>query len=88
MVGSFTVEGDREVTYWIDPARWGENLASAALTQLRALEAVRPLFARVAEHNIASAKVLVRAGFVRVGVEISDANGLGRHIAEHIYHLG
>jgi RimJ/RimL family protein N-acetyltransferase len=36
VVGSFTVEGDREVSYWIDPARWGEGLATAALAQLLA----------------------------------------------------
>lgn len=25
-IGSFTLQGDREVTYWIDPSRWVEGL--------------------------------------------------------------
>lgn len=86
-VASFTVEGDREVSYWIDPARWGEGLATSALAALLAVETTRPLFARVAEHNLGSAKVLDRAGFVRRGAETSYANGVGRHITEHIYQL-
>src|SRR5438552_3482157 len=27
-VASFTMEGKREVSYWIAPARWGQGLAS------------------------------------------------------------
>ena len=27
-IGSFTREGEREVTYWIAPARWGQGLPS------------------------------------------------------------
>ena len=86
-ISSFTIEGDREVSYWIDPARWGEGLATSALAALLAIETTRPLFARVAEHNVGSAKVLDRAGFVRIGSETSYANGIGRHITEHIYQL-
>jgi RimJ/RimL family protein N-acetyltransferase len=70
-VSSFTIEGDREVSYWIDPARWGEGLATSALAALLAIETTRPLFARVAEHNVGSAKVLDRAGFVRIGAKTS-----------------
>jgi RimJ/RimL family protein N-acetyltransferase len=84
-VASFTVEGDREVSYWIDPARWGVGLATSALASLLAVDTTRPLFARVAVHNVGSAKVLDRAGFVRIGAETSYANGVGRHITEHIY---
>lgn len=35
-VASFMMEGAREVSYWIDPARWGEGLASAALGRVLA----------------------------------------------------
>jgi len=86
-IGSFTMEGEREVTYWIDPSRWGRGLASAALDAFVRVELTRPLFARVAEHNIGSAKVLKRAGFVQVGFETAHADGVGREVVEHIYRL-
>jgi RimJ/RimL family protein N-acetyltransferase len=88
MIGSFTMEGQREVTYWIDPSRWGRGLASAALEKFLHVEATRPLFARVAERNVGSAKVLIRAGFVRIDSETSYAYGVGRDVVEHIYRLG
>jgi RimJ/RimL family protein N-acetyltransferase len=86
-IGSFTMEGNREVTYWIDPSRWGRGLASAALDAFVHIELTRPLFARVAEHNVGSAKVLTRAGFVRIGCETAYADGVGRDVVEHIYRL-
>jgi RimJ/RimL family protein N-acetyltransferase len=66
-VGSFTREGEREVTYWIAPARWGQELASRALRAFLAIESTTPLYGRVSSHNAASAKVLAQAGFVAVG---------------------
>lgn len=87
MIASFTIDGEREVTYWIDPSRWGRGLASAALEAFVRVEETRPLFARVAEHNIGSAKVLGRAGFVQVDSETSYADGVGRNVVEHIYRL-
>ena len=42
-VGSYTMEGKREVTYWIAPARWGQGLASWAL---------RAFLAMVASHSV------------------------------------
>ena len=86
-IGSFSIDGDREVTYWVDPARWGEGLASAALTVFLTLETVRPIFARVAEHNLGSVRVLAHAGFLEIGSETSYADGLGRDVIEHIYRL-
>ena len=86
-VASFTRDGDREVTYWINPARWGEGLATAALGEFLQIETTRPLFGRVAEHNAGSAKVLARAGFEQIGVETSFADGIGRDVVEHIYKL-
>jgi RimJ/RimL family protein N-acetyltransferase len=86
-IGSFTMEGDREITYWIAPSRWGRGLASAALGAFLLVEATRPLYARVAEHNIGSARVLAKAGFARIGTETSYADGVGRDVVEHIYRL-
>ena len=87
MIASFTIEGDREITYWIDPSRWGQGLGSAALESFLQVEVTRPLWARVAAHNVGSARVLERAGFVRVGTETSYAEGVGREVVEHICRL-
>lgn len=86
-VGSYTMEGKREVTYWIAPARWGQGLASRALRAFLAIESARPLYGRVAGHNGASAKVLARAGFVEVGSETAFAPGVGAEVVERIYRL-
>jgi RimJ/RimL family protein N-acetyltransferase len=86
-IGSFTMEGEREVTYWIAPGRWGQGLASQALRAFLAIESTRPLYGRVAGHNAASAKVLARAGFVEVGSETSFAAGVGAEVVERIYRL-
>jgi len=86
-IGSFTREGEREVTYWIAPARWGQGLASQALHAFLAIESTRPLYGRVASHNVASAKVLARAGFVEVGSDTGFAAGVGAEVVERIYRL-
>lgn len=86
-ISSFTIEGDREISYWIATERWGRGLASEALSAFLAIELTRPLHGRVADHNAASAKVLRRAGFVEVGSETAFASGLGAEVVERSYRL-
>jgi RimJ/RimL family protein N-acetyltransferase len=87
-VSSFWIEGEREVSYWISPSRWGEGIASAALRLFLAeVERRRPVFGRVAAHNAGSAKVLERAGFREIGADRGFAAGLGREVEERIYRL-
>ena len=86
-IGSYTMEGEREVTYWIAPARWGQGLASQALRAFLAIEQTRPIYGRVAEHNAASAKVLARAGFVEVGSGTGFAPGVGAEVVERVFRL-
>ena len=86
-IGSYTMEGEREVTYWIAPERWGQGLASRALRAFLAIERTRPIYGRVADHNAASSKVLTRAGFVEVGLDSGFAAGVGAEIVERIYRL-
>jgi RimJ/RimL family protein N-acetyltransferase len=86
-IGSYTLDGRREVTYWISPARWGEGIASRALRAFLAIETTRPLYGRVAGHNAGSAKVLARAGFIEVGSETGFAPGVGAEVVERVYRL-
>lgn len=86
-IAAFSIEGDREVSYWVDPARWGRGIATRALEALLDEEATRPLHARVAVHNVGSQRVLERAGFAVVGEERSWADGIGRAVVERIYRL-
>lgn len=86
-VGSFVVDGDTEVTYWVRRDLWGQGIASAALAELVRQVTVRPVYARVAADNLASAQVLVRNGFTRVGEEVSFAEARKAETEEHIYRL-
>ncbi|MFC6088246.1 GNAT family N-acetyltransferase [Saccharothrix lopnurensis] len=86
-ISSFVVEGDTEVTYWIDRSAWGQGVASAALALLLDLVPVRPLHARAASDNAGSLKVLRKAGFRVVGTEVSYANARNTEIEETVLRL-
>jgi RimJ/RimL family protein N-acetyltransferase len=90
LVGSiacFVIEGDTEITYWIDRAVWGQGIAGRALAAFLDLVAVRPLHARAATDDIGSLKVLQKAGFRIVGTESSYANARGAEIGESVLRL-
>lgn len=87
MIASFTMEGDRELTYWVDPSRWGSGIATRAVRLFIPDETRRPLCARAAEHNLGSRRVLERNGFVKTGEETSWADGVGKEVVEYIYRL-
>ena len=87
-VASFVVDGQTEVTYWIDRSVWGQGIASRALELLLDVVPVRPLHARAASDNLASIKVLQKAGFTAIGTEVSHAAARGTEIEETILCLG
>ena len=86
-IGSFRVDDQREVTYWVDRRQWGRGIASAALRILRAEIDERPVYARAASDNVGSLRVLEKAGFRRVGVNRGFAPGRGEEIEETILRL-
>lgn len=87
-IASFIMDGDTEITYWIDRAWWGRGVASRALSLFLTDVAVkRPLFARAATDNAASLAVLKKAGFREVGRAVSFAPGRQAEIEETVLTL-
>jgi RimJ/RimL family protein N-acetyltransferase len=87
-VASFVVEGQTEVTYWIDRAVRGRGIASRALSLFLEVVQIRPLYARAASDNAASLRVLEKTGFRVVDTEVSFAPARGVEIEETILRLG
>lgn len=54
---------EQRVGYWVGKEFWRRGIASAAMAEFLLLVKIRPLFAKVARHNIASQKVLQKNGF-------------------------
>ena len=87
-IAKFVMEGDTEITYWIDRKYWGQGIATKALKELLAIETSRPVFGRVAFDNFGSQRVLERCGFVKIGSDKGFANARQAEIEEFIYKLG
>lgn len=86
-ISKFVMEGDAEITYWIDKKFWGKGIATTALKELLKIELIRPIYARVAFDNFGSQKVLEKCGFVKTGKDKGFANARGKEIEEYIYKL-
>lgn len=86
-IAKFVLEGDAEITYWIDKAFWGKGIATTALKNFLKIEKTRPIFGRVAFDNMGSQKVLEKCGFVKIGTDKGFANARQMEIEEFIYRL-
>lgn len=84
---AFTVDGDREVSFWIARHAQGRGVATAALRLLISHEPVRPLYARAAAHNAGSIAVLRKVGFTELSRNVDFAPGLGREVEEIVFTL-
>lgn len=71
----FDFEDRREVGYWIGRVFWGKGVATSALRAFLAEVTERPLYAGVAEHNIASIRVLEKCGFTISEAQAADEDG-------------
>lgn len=86
-IAKFEMEGDAEITYWIDKNLWGKGIATTALKLFLNIENTRPIFGRVAFDNSGSQKVLEKCGFTRTGTDKGFANARQTEIEEFIYKL-
>lgn len=86
-VAKFVMEGDAEITYWIDRKFWGQGIATKALKAFLTIETIRPIFGRVAIDNVGSQQVLQKCGFEKIGTDKGFANARQEEIEEFIYRL-
>jgi RimJ/RimL family protein N-acetyltransferase len=61
---SFDQSGRQMVGYWIGKDDWGKGIATKGLSAFLDQMPIRPLYAYVAKHNVASIRVLAKCGFV------------------------
>ena len=86
-ISKFEIDGDAEITYWIDKHFWGKGVTTTALKNFLTIENMRPIFGRVAFDNYGSQRVLEKCGFVKIAKDKGFANARGREIEEFIYKL-
>jgi RimJ/RimL family protein N-acetyltransferase len=86
-ISKFVMEGDAEITYWINRKFWGQGIATKALKIFLDIEKTRPIFGRVAFDNFGSQKVLEKCGFIKIGSGYGFANARQADIEEFIYKL-
>ena len=86
-IAHFEQCGRPSVSYWIAREHWGKGVATAALTAFLAEIEVRPLYARAANDNVGSLRVLEKCGFVVYGRERGFANARGEEIDELMLEL-
>jgi RimJ/RimL family protein N-acetyltransferase len=87
-MGSYVVDGQTEITYWIDRVAWGRGIATRALALFVEMVRTRPLYARAASDNAGSLRVLQKTGFRIIDTEVSFAPARGTEIEETILRLG
>jgi ribosomal-protein-alanine N-acetyltransferase len=86
-IAKFVMEGDAEITYWLDRQFWGQGIATKALNYFLQIETARPIIGRIAFDNFGSQKVLEKCGFKKIGADKGFANARQMEIEEFIYKL-
>ena len=90
VVGSILAyrEGDiPEISYWIDKARWGQGITTAAVGLFLEEFTERPLRARAVADNTTSIRIPARFGFTPVGETQGFANARGAVVQELVLEL-
>jgi RimJ/RimL family protein N-acetyltransferase len=86
-VMGFEMFGEDSVCYWLGREHWGRGYATQGLQAFLGEHKTRPLFARVADDNTGSIRVLEKCGFVQSGEDKGFAHARGQEIRELIMQL-
>jgi RimJ/RimL family protein N-acetyltransferase len=83
----FEQSGQPLVGYWIGRNYWGKGIATRALSEFLGQVAARPLYARVAKHNVASIRVLEKCGFTVAGEDKASSSAGEDEVEELVMRL-
>jgi [ribosomal protein S5]-alanine N-acetyltransferase len=86
-IGSYPMEGEWQITYWVGREFWGRGIATEAARAFLQLFTTRPIYGRAAFDNAGSIKVLEKCGFVKTGTDRYQSHARGKEIEELIYKL-
>lgn len=88
-LATFDRLGNREVSYWIGRAYWNKGIATRALKLWLETTSLPDagLYARVMKDHPASARVLEKCGFARVGEDRFHSDIRGGDVEEYLYRL-
>jgi len=86
-IACFPIEEELEVTYWVGKKHWGKGVATQALKLLLQEITHRPIFARAAQDNIGSVRVLQKCAFKIIGEDKGFAEGRDEETEEYIFRL-
>jgi RimJ/RimL family protein N-acetyltransferase len=75
------------VGYWLGREYWGKGIATQALSEFLSMVKTRPLYAYVAQHNIASRRVLEKCGFTLTSDDTTSADILDETNEEFLFVL-
>ncbi|MBE0009298.1 MULTISPECIES: GNAT family N-acetyltransferase [unclassified Arthrobacter] len=76
-----------EISYWIDKARWGQGITTAAVGLFLEEFTDRPIRARAVVDNVNSIRILERYGFEQIGEVQGFANARGAVVKELVLEL-
>jgi RimJ/RimL family protein N-acetyltransferase len=86
-IGRYFMDEIAQLTYWISADYKNQGIATAAVKEFLLLDPQRPMEARTAFDNLASAKVLEKNGFLVWGADTYFANARNAEIVETIWRL-
>ena len=80
-------DGQREVSDWIGRPYWGKGVATRGLLAFLDHIKVRPLYARGAQDNIGSLRILEKCRFTRIGEGRGFSEARGQEVEEFLLRL-
>ena len=86
-IAKFILNGQAEITYWIERKYWAQGIATKALNIFMSIEPARPIKGAAAFDNIGSQRVMEKCGFKKTGSGNAFANARQEMVEEYIYKL-